>query len=78
VVIACEAPAPAPRTDLAGARIQAPGDPAIYLIDDDGTRRHIPDVPTYDNLFRDFSGIQSIDVSTIPSHSKRVREVLTH
>jgi hypothetical protein len=47
--------------------VQAPGDPAIYLIDDDGTKRRIPDLTTYTNLFRDGTGIQAIDVSTITS-----------
>jgi YVTN family beta-propeller protein len=59
--------APTPRPDLAGKRIQASGDPAIYLVDDDGTRRHIPDPTTYNNLFRDWTGIQAIDVSTVTS-----------
>jgi hypothetical protein len=34
-----------------GARVQAPGDPALYLIDSDGTRRHVPDTQTLVNLF---------------------------
>lgn len=58
---------PSLRKDLAGKRVQAPGDPAIYLIDDDGTRHHIPDPTTYANLFRDGTGIQAVDVSTIVS-----------
>jgi hypothetical protein len=34
-----------------GARIQAWDDPALYLIDSDGTRRHVPDPQTTLNLF---------------------------
>jgi hypothetical protein len=34
-----------------GARVQASGDPAIYLIDSDGTRRLLPDPQTVVNLF---------------------------
>jgi len=41
-----------------GMRVQIRGDAAIYLIDDDGTRRHIPDPQTYNNLFRDGNGVQ--------------------
>jgi ChpA-C len=58
---------PSLRRDLAGKRVQAAGDPAIDLIDDDGTRHHIPDPTTYANLFRDGTGIQAVDVSTIVS-----------
>jgi hypothetical protein len=62
-------PVPAPgtvlRQDLAGQRIATPGDTAIYLVDIDGSKRHIPDPTTYNNLFRDWSGIQAVDASTI-------------
>jgi hypothetical protein len=44
------------RKDLDGLRMQLPGDPAIYLIDA-GQKRHIPDPPTYNNLFRDWNGV---------------------
>ena len=54
-------------TPTPGQRVQAPGDPAIYLIDDDGTKRHIPDPQTYNNLFRDWTGIQVANVEAIPS-----------
>ena len=46
----------APRPDLAGQRIQVPGEDAIHLVDEDGTKRHIPDVPTYINLFAENPG----------------------
>lgn len=44
------------RPDLNGLRVQLPGNPAIYLIDQ-GRKRHIPDPATYNNLFRDWNGI---------------------
>jgi hypothetical protein len=59
------APAAQPRPDLAGKRIQAPGTPAIFLVDDNGTTRYIPDPTTYNNLFRDWSGIQAVDPAII-------------
>jgi hypothetical protein len=53
------------RRDLDGLRVQLPGDPAIYLMDA-GKKRHIPDPPTYNNLFRDWSGIvQDVDLNDI-------------
>jgi len=53
------------RKDLDGLRLQLPGDPAIYLMDA-GKKRHIPDPPTYNNLFRDWNGIvQDPDLNTI-------------
>jgi hypothetical protein len=55
------------RQDLAGERVRDASGPAIYLIDEDGTKRWIPDTATYNNLFRDWSGIQVVDVSTIVS-----------
>jgi hypothetical protein len=56
-------PAPLPRMDLAGARIAASGNSAIYLVDDDGTARHIPDPTTYNRLFRDWNGVQTVNTS---------------
>jgi hypothetical protein len=43
------------RPDLNGYRIRHPNG-TVYLILD-GTRRHIPNPDTYNNLFRDWSGI---------------------
>lgn len=55
----------APRPDLNGLRVQLPGDPAIYLMDG-GKKRHIPDPPTYNNLFVDWNGVvQDINVANI-------------
>jgi hypothetical protein len=46
----------APRPDLNGYRLKAPGNPKVYLVDQ-GYRRWIPDPTTYNNLFRDWNGI---------------------
>jgi hypothetical protein len=54
------------RPDLAGKRLQVPGQAEVDLIDDNGTRRWIPDPDTYNNLFRNWSGIiQDIDTIEI-------------
>jgi hypothetical protein len=54
------------RPDLAGQVLQAQGDPTVYLIDDDGTRRHIPNPTTYTNLFGSYwPPVQNNDVNTI-------------
>lgn len=54
------------RPDLSGVRVKSPNDAAVYLIDPEGYRRHIPDPDTYNNLFRDWSGIiVDIDVRNI-------------
>lgn len=50
----------ATRSDLAGLRIKNPTAPWVYLIEDDGTKRCIPDTLTYDNLFRDWDGIVTV------------------
>jgi hypothetical protein len=54
-----------PHPWLDGLRVQAPGSPHIYLIDR-GYRRHINDPGTYNDLFRDWSGIYTLDLSEIP------------
>jgi hypothetical protein len=54
----------APRPDLAGQRLMAPGQSAIYIVDPNGYLRHIPDPATYNNLFRDWNGV-IIDVNLI-------------
>jgi hypothetical protein len=56
-----------PHPELAGSRIEAASGSAIYLIDDDGTKRLIPDPATYNNLFRDWTGIKIVDPATISS-----------
>ncbi|MFE3644776.1 hypothetical protein ACFXOM_28010 [Streptomyces sp. NPDC059169] len=70
-VPAAAAPAPAPadqsaiaqpprvRPDLNGLRIKDISGPAIYLVLD-GKRRHVPNPETYNNLFRDWNGIQHV------------------
>jgi hypothetical protein len=46
-----------PHPSLSGNRIQAPGNPAIYLMDPEGYRRWSPDPTTFDNLFRNWDGV---------------------
>lgn len=56
----------ATRPDLAGLRIKDPVGAKVYLIDNDGRKRWIPDPPTYEALFRDWNGIESVaDTNTI-------------
>jgi hypothetical protein len=58
--------AAAPRADLAGLRLKAPNNAAIYLVDPKGFLRWIPDPTTYNNLFRDWNGvISSLDIPNI-------------
>jgi hypothetical protein len=53
---------------VAGARIRQPSTGQIYLVDDAGTKRYLPDPTTYNNLFRDWNGIQDVsDVASIAS-----------
>ena len=52
-----------PYPELAGQRVQLPGHPEIYLVDDDGLRRWIPNPATYNNLFRDWNGV-NVDIQT--------------
>jgi len=53
------------RKDLDGLRVQLPGDAAIYLMDA-GQKRHIPDPPTYNNLFVNWNGVvQDADLPNI-------------
>jgi hypothetical protein len=46
-----------PRPDLAGLRLKAPNNPAVYVVDPQGFLRWIPDPATYNNLFRDWNSI---------------------
>jgi len=51
---------------LIGARLRQTGTAQIYLIDEDGSKRWIPDQATYLNLFRDWASVQDVpDVSSI-------------
>jgi hypothetical protein len=55
------------RPDLNGLRVKSPGwrQDAIYLIEG-GVRRHIPDPPTYNNLFPNWDGVVlDIDIDDI-------------
>ncbi len=64
-----------PRPDLSGLRVKLPGNAtpqqqAIYLMDPDGYRRHIPNPTTYTNLFRSWDGIViDIDIDEIAEGS---------
>lgn len=44
-----------------GARIRCTCNEAIYLVDMDGSMRWIPDPTTYNNLFRDWNGVDNVD-----------------
>jgi hypothetical protein len=58
-------PAPELRPDLNGSRLRAPGQATVYLIDR-GFRRAVPDVATYEALFRNWDWIiDDIDPETI-------------
>ncbi|MFX0196770.1 MAG: hypothetical protein ACFFCW_11640 [Candidatus Hodarchaeota archaeon] len=49
-----------------GLRVKRPGEPAIYLIDE-GKKRHIPNVATYNRLFRNWSGIrEDLNIENCP------------
>lgn len=51
--------------ELNGARLKGAGSPAVHLILD-GKRRWIPNPNTYNNLFRNWNGIQTvIDIGSI-------------
>jgi hypothetical protein len=50
------------RPEMTGQRLRgSTSDLAVYLIDTDGSKRWIPDQPTYLNLFDDFSGVGRTD-----------------
>ena len=54
------------RLDLVGKRLRVPGETAVYLIEEGGTRRWIPDEATYNNLFRTWDDIlDDIHLDTI-------------
>ncbi len=59
-----------PRPDLAGLRLKAPNNPAVYVVDPQGFLRWIPDPATYNNLFRDWNSIITdvdlVDISMGP------------
>ncbi|MGK5732146.1 hypothetical protein [Streptomyces sp. URMC 124] len=51
--------------ELNGARLKGVNSPAVYLILD-GKRRWIPNPATYNNLFRNWNGIQTVvDIAAI-------------
>lgn len=54
-----------PRPDLAGYRVKVPKQAPIWVIDQDGYRRWIPNPTTFNNLFRDWSVVEELDVANI-------------
>ncbi|MCQ8768500.1 hypothetical protein [Streptomyces telluris] len=51
--------------ELNGARLKGVNSPAVYLVLD-GKRRWIPNPATYNNLFRNWNGIQTVvDIASI-------------
>lgn len=54
-----------PRPDLAGARLMPLVGPAIYLVNPEGYLQWIPNPATYNNLFRDWNGVQRTDIAGI-------------
>jgi len=52
-----------PRPDLSGLRVKSPNTAPIYLVDPEGYRRWIPNPATYNNLFRDWTGV-AVDLGT--------------
>jgi hypothetical protein len=52
------------RPDLNGIRIQQAGSSAIYLVDR-GQKRHIPDPQTFNNLFKNWSHHEVLDIDSI-------------
>jgi len=62
-----------PHPEWNGKRVRFPHRPEVYLIDR-GYRRHIPDIETYNNLFRDETGIEDMDINTIPEDTPLSRD----
>lgn len=54
-----------PRPDLAGARLMPLVGNAIYLVNPEGYLQWIPNPATYNNLFRDWNGVQRTDIAGI-------------
>jgi hypothetical protein len=48
--------------ELSGKRLRAPGSDAVYVIDQNGYRRGIPNAETYDSLFRDWESVEENDI----------------
>ncbi len=54
-----------PHPGLDGKRVKDPKYPAIYFVWRDGYKCHIPDPATYNNLFRDWSGVLKVDTEEL-------------
>jgi len=48
--------------ELSGKRLRAPGSDSVYVIDQNGYRRGIPDADTFDSLFRDWQSVEENDI----------------
>ncbi len=57
-----------PFPEYNGFRIKKPGDPRIWLVDR-GQKRHIPNPTTFNNLFRNWSYREVLDVDAIQTGS---------
>ena len=62
IVPAASAP---PRPDLAGLRVTPLTRGPIYLVNPEGFLQLIPNPETYNNLFRDWNGVISMDTTTV-------------
>lgn len=56
----------APRPDLAGLRLTPLTGGPIYLVNPEGLLQWIPNPSTYNNLFRDWSGVYRVDIAAMP------------
>jgi len=55
-----------PRPDLAGLRLTPLTGGPIYLVNPEGLLQWIPNPETYNNLFKDWDGVQKIDTASLP------------
>jgi hypothetical protein len=53
------------RADLAGLRLQVPGQASIYLIDPEGCRRGLPSWDTFVSLFSEHTAVPYVDTMAI-------------
>jgi hypothetical protein len=55
-----------PRPDLAGLRVTPLTGGPIYLVNPEGLLQWVPNPPTYNNLFRSWDGVISLDTAPLP------------
>jgi hypothetical protein len=53
------------RPDLAGLRVTSLTRGPIYLVNPEGLLQWVPNPPTYNNLFRDWNGVISLDTAPL-------------